>query len=225
MRKNIYILGSFVSLFACHDGDKGKDQVNKTINVSAYQKSSVDKKDTSSVEYEPNDRLDSINVVALKEDYSKGPIMFYNIDDTPWKTIEITDDFSDSAIAPYALKPEDRILVFRVIGRKNNAYSIVVNEERNIIKYLKPNIAYFNYETWQQHIIKAFSVDFSPRKNHLKAAPLDTARSLPFDKEQFYHPVEIRGDWLKVKDDNNNVGWIKWRNRKGELLIQIFYEA
>ena len=225
MRKGIYILGCVVALLACHQGSKSKKQLSKDNNAGNYQRNTQERiKDTNTVQQVSNATLDSINVVSLKEDYSKGAIQLYNHDGSIWKTFEVADNFSDNEIASYAVKPENRIMVFRVVGRKNNFYLIVVNEEKNIIKCIKPKSPYFNYETWQQHIVKAFSVDFLPKKNPLKEMPYTTAKTLPFDKEQFYHPKEIIGNWLKVKDDDNKEGWIKWRNEDGELSITIYYE-
>lgn len=223
MRKFFYIISCSFALLACYEGSINK--TGKSEGISSQMDSQSEIKHPDTVYQITNTALDSINVVALKEDYSKGAIQLYNQDGTIWKTFEVTDDFSDNSIVPSAIKPEDRIMVFIVVGRKNNLYSIIVNEDKNIVKYIKPNNPYFNYETWQQHIIKAFSVDFSPTTNPIKAEPSNTEKTLPFDKEQFYHPVEVKGDWLKVKDDDDREGWIKWRNAKGELLVQIYYEA
>jgi hypothetical protein len=168
--------------------------------------------------------LDTINVIALKENYQKGILQIYNEDGSIWKAFELNDNFSDNVIMPLAQKAENRVLVFRCIGRKDNFYSVIVNEEKNVVKYIKPHSPYFNYETWQQHIVKAFSVDFDNSKNPLKEKPLNSSRSLYFNKEHFYHPVEIKGEWLKVKDDDDKQGWIRWHNEKG-LLINLYYDA
>jgi hypothetical protein len=171
------------------------------------------------------DKLDSINVVSLKEDYSNGIIDIYNSNGQIWKSFELTDSFMSKQIIPYALKAEDRILVFRCVGRKDGIYAIIVDENKKIIKYIKDKIPYFTYDKWQTHIFKVFSVDFDNKINPLKKEPLMNSVILPRDEEQFYHPVEIKGNWLKVKDDDEKSGWIKWVDDKGQLLITLYYEA
>ena len=211
MRK--YILFCFFSFLACKEGIPKRKSLELSIDSAKNnQESTIGK-------------LDSIDIIALREDYDTGAIFLYNKDGTVWKKIEVEDNFSDSSISPFALKPEDRIMVFKVVKKTQDYYAILVNEEKNIIKYIKPNNSYFIYETWQQHILKAFSVEFSPKTNPLRIKQFDNSKPLLFDKEQFYHPVQINGDWLKVKDDNDKVGWVKWRNKKGEIIIQIYYEA
>ena len=169
--------------------------------------------------------LDKIDVISMKSGYSKGKIKIYNSDGSIWKEFEYSDNFSDPMIMPYAQKAENSILIFRVTGSDNGMYSIVVNENSGVRKYMKPNDNFFNFQTWQQNILTAFSVGFDNKKNPLKENPSDTSKTTKFDTEQFYHPVSIEGDWLKVKDDNDNLNWIKWRDEKGSLIIEIYYDA
>ncbi len=168
--------------------------------------------------------IKNIDVISLKDDYIKGSIHIYNEDGTVWKSFEFLDTFSDSEIAPFALKSDNKILIFRVVGVNKGHYSIVVNENKRLVKYFKPGNQYFLYETWQQSILKAFSVDFDSEKNPLKTEPTSKAIELPF-KDQFYYPVSIKGDWLEVKDEDDKISWIKWRDEKGSLLVGIYYDA
>jgi hypothetical protein len=169
-------------------------------------------------------KLDSINVISLKDDYSKGLIRLYNQDASLWKSFKMDDNFSDDQINPMAMEGESNILVFRVVGRSDNFYSVIVNEDNGLIKLIEPNNKFFAYETWQDHIVNAFSVEFLPKTNPLRENPSENSRTLLFEEEQFYHPMEIKGDWLRVRDEQDKEGWIKWRNEKGELLVEIFYE-
>jgi hypothetical protein len=49
-------------------------------------------------------------------------------------------------------------------------------------------------------------------------------------KEVAFHPVRIKGEWLKVSwdvakhGDNAGSGWIKWKAEE-KLLIELFYFA
>jgi len=221
MNKQKFII-SFVTVFSIL-GCQGSIKEQEVPSEGA-KKTAVEISHTDTVQ-QSHQSIDSINVIALKEDYQKGLLQVYNEDGTIWKSFEITDNFSDDDIMPFAQKAENRVLVFRCIGRKNNYYAVVVNEDNSIIKYIKPNNPHFTYETWEQQILKVFSVDFDPKSNPLKVEPSTGAKSLLFDEEQFYHPSEIKGEWLKVKDDDDKEGWIKWRNAKGKLIINLYYDA
>lgn len=48
-----------------------------------------------------------------------------------------------------------------------------------------------------------------------------------------FHPVEVKGEWLKIKWDAtfetgkagaNSVGWVRWK-RGERLLVELFYVA
>jgi hypothetical protein len=170
-------------------------------------------------------QLPKIDVISMKSGYSEGKIIIYNSDGSKWKEFEFTDNFSDSSISPFAEKPENSLLVFRVVGEKDGMYAIKVNEKLDEIKYMKPNETFFEYQTWQQNILKAFSIEFNEAVNPLKLNPDSKSTTIPYDDEQFYHPVSIQGDWLKVKDGNNTIGWLRWRDEKGMLVIEIVYDA
>jgi hypothetical protein len=207
MKQNTLILiGAFASLLSCKNNCQEKSKQSDTS-----QKIKIVK-------------LYSFDVVALKDDYTKGKIELLNADGTIWKQFQFSDHFSDNDIQPFALKPENSLMVFKVIGRQNGLYAITVNENKNTIKYIKPNLNAFNYETWQTHIVKAFSVEFDETKNPQKSEPSENAKSL-LNKSEFFHPVLIKGDWLKIKDDNGNESWIRWRDSFGNLLINFYYDA
>ena len=220
MKNCTIILGLIATsaiMSSCHGDIKEKEATNnKTVtnNVKVYENSPQSNPQT----------LDSIDVIALKEDYQNGLLQIYNEDKTIWKSFEVSDNFSDNSIMPLAQKAENKVLVFRCIGIKNNFYSVIVNEDKNIVKYIKPNVPYFNYEKWQAHIVKVFSIDFDYRKNPLKEKPLINSKILSFSKDQLYHPIEIKGEWLKVKDDDDKESWIRWQE-KGLLIINLYYDA
>lgn len=166
-----------------------------------------------------------IGVVALKEGYKNGKLQMYNADKTVWKSFAFTDDFTDKSIAPFSMKPESRILVFRCVGKTNDMYAVVVNEDKGITKYIKQSDINFSFKTWPQHIVQVFSVDFDYKTNPIKTSPSEAAASIEYDKEEFYHPLKVEGEWLKIEDDNGKSGWIKWRDKNENLIITLYYEA
>ena len=66
----------------------------------------------------------------------------------------------------------------------------------------------------------------------MRKTPGGPVKNTDFPKEVLFEPVEIRGEWLKIRwkgmdsktqgNTRDNFGWIMWK--KAEiLLIDIFY--
>lgn len=181
--------------------------------------------DTGTVKNEQK-KLGRVDVISLKEDYEHQLLELFNESGELWKSFKVSDTFADKQIEPYAQKVENNLLVFRCVGMKGEFYKVIVNEEKKITKYLKGSSPYFNYETWPEHLLHVFSVGFDYKKNPLRAQPSANASVIKYYPDQFYHPVEFKGDWLKVKDhDDKKEGWIKWRGKDGALTIEIYYDA
>jgi hypothetical protein len=193
------------------------------------QKQSKDKEGTNNknntIKENKEKRITQIDsgVVVLRESYENGLLSLYNKDGSKWKSFELTDNFNDKSIHPYALKPENALMVFRCVTKSALFYEVIVDE--NSTKFIKKSDKNFHFETWEQHIINVFSVDFDYLKNPIKVNPINDAKELSFDKEQFYHPIKINGDWLMIKDDDEKTGWIKWKNNKGQLILTLYYDA
>jgi hypothetical protein len=232
VNKTTILFARFVIAFCILEGCQ-----QKAPRVPSYDKKLMDtvvnkndtgtanKSDTGTVNNEPK-KLGHVDVISLKEDYEHELLQLYNESGDVWRSFKVTDTFADNNIEPFAQKVENNVLVFRCVGIKGEFYKVVVNEEEKITKYLKGSSPYFNYETWPERLLHVFSVDFDYKKNPLRTQPSSKASVIKFDPDQFYHPIEVKGDWLKVKDhDDNKVGWIKWRCKDGDLMIQINYDA
>jgi hypothetical protein len=168
--------------------------------------------------------LDSISFISLKEGTYEGQFDLYNLDNTFWKSFYFGDGCCGSSIAPYSIKSDYSHLIFRVVGRTNNAYIIVADEARNIQKLFNPIDTSFNYYTWEELIFNSFAVGvYEGDTATLRSSPSYSGKVLPYDQDVRYEPVKIEGEWLKVLDENDLEGWVKWRDGKGEVLIELFF--
>jgi len=151
----------------------------------------------------------------------------YNTDTTVLKKVTFSQDMiTKYHLTPYVFNYDNYLMVFRCVGISGDFYKVIIDEHKKTEKLISIKQKYLTFETWQQHIRNhVFAVDFSPKTNPLKSDTTDSAKELPYDKDQYYQPVEIKGYWLKVKDENGKEGWIKWRNSKGKLLITNYYDA
>lgn len=164
--------------------------------------------------------------IVLKNTYQqKDWITLYNEDHSEWKSFQLTDTFNDDDIIPYMIKPDYSLLIFKFLGKENGFYKVLVNENKNTIKYIKESDPQFLYRTVEEHILSVFSVDFNEKENPLRTAPDNKASSQPMDDDSFYYPVKITGDWLMVQDDHEKKFWIKWCDEKGHLILELYYDA
>jgi hypothetical protein len=172
----------------------------------------------------PTDSL-TAGVVQLKES-AEGVLKICNSDGTVWHRIDLAkDDRIDQYVKPFSIKLDYQNLVFRCIGDMGDYYKVIVNEGTGLIKYIRHDDLHFSFSSWDKHVLSVFSVGFDPKKNPLKKMPAGDAATIPFVKDEFYLPVEIKGDWLKVKWGDvgkQEYGWIKWRSRH-LLRVELFY--
>ena len=105
------------------------------------QKQSKDKEGTNNknntIKENKEKRITQIDsgVVVLRESYENGLLSLYNKDGSKWKSFELTDNFNDKSIHPYALKPENALMVFRCVTKSALFYEVIVDENtsfRNI---------------------------------------------------------------------------------------------
>ena len=72
----------------------------------------------------------------------------------------------------------------------------------------------------REMILNSFFVGFNKGDTAtLRSSPSYFGKILPYDENLRYEPVKIKGEWLKIRDENGLVGWMRWCNSKGEVLI------
>lgn len=176
------------------------------------------------------------NIITIKDDESgfvslinaydqKSKLILYNSDQSIWQSFIFNDNFNDNSIDPYAIKPENGLLVFTCLGKKNGYYKICVDENKKIIKYIKISDSHFKYQSVADHILTVFSVDFNEVLNPLRLKPDAGSGSFPKDDHSFYYPIKVKGNWLEVTDDNKRKFWIKWCDEKRNLIVDLYYDA
>lgn len=164
--------------------------------------------------------------ITLKRTYNPAAVItLYNVDGSIWKTIKLNDTYNDTAINPTAIKPENRLLVFKCLGTEKEFYKVIADESANLAKYIKQSDPNFMYETTQAHILTVFSVEFNEHNNPLRLFPTEQAKAVQINKNSFYYPIEIQDNWLKVEDDEGQQFWIKWSDKRGNLILNLYYDA
>jgi len=134
-------------------------------------------------------------------------------------------------IDPYTMKLENNLLVFRCVAQDQQSYQVIADEDSGLLKDVSRADTNFVFESWEKNILHAFSVNFDKEKKPVKERPDSTSKNVSSiaNEDDIYVPVEIKGDWIKLKWGNvfeerpvYTFGWVRWR--AGEmLLIDINY--
>ncbi len=175
-------------------------------------------------------------LVALSDKYSKNDfVRFYNEDGSLWYEFTFYYDDSDGKFEyanenfnPFAFHPDNFLLALKSTGEDGKRYEVVVNEETGLKKFVNKDDPVLKFVTWEEHLLKAFAVDFNKNENTLRETPGGELKKVDLAEKVSVHPVEVKGEWLKVEWDNpdktKNNGWVKWKENE-RLLIEIFYFA
>lgn len=139
-------------------------------------------------------------------------------------TINVFDK-SEKLLKQIIITDENEVLALKCLSKVNSFYKVELEDKS--IGFIPRSEKEVSFQTWEEHILSVFSVGFDEANNPLLENPTENADKVYYDKNEFYHPSQIIGEWLQVKwgsASNWEYGWIKWK--KGEkLLIELFYFA
>ncbi|HEY7184393.1 MAG TPA: hypothetical protein VIC84_23355 [Blastocatellia bacterium] len=188
----------------------------------------------------------TIGVVTLndkRQDDPKSTVQIFNEDGGIWYEFSFYDDNPDHPFdhsrkdfEPFAFHLDYFLLAFKCVGEDANRYEVIVNETTGLRKFIKKSDNTFKLQTWEDHILSLFAVDFDRAKNRLRNAPTIHAALVSASEDAFFHPVKIEGNWLKVSWDvsetegvkNTKVkkkigyGWVKWKEGNN-IIIELYY--
>jgi len=147
-------------------------------------------------------------------------------------------DPSREDFRPFAFHLDYFLLVLKCVGEDANRFEVIVNEKTGLKKFVRKNDRAFKYQTWEDHVLDQFAVDFDESNNPLRSMLSMHARLVQAPKDVFFHPVKIERNWLRVRWDVSETegvkstrgkkkigyGWIKWKEGNN-LIIELLYFA
>ena len=155
------------------------------------------------------------------------PITIYDDSGKLIKKFVFSDDFDrNRVIKPLLSWAEYLLLIFNYLGEDEKYYKVVIDEKKQQVGYILKNDKQFRYESWPEHIVTLPTVDFNRNENPLRSGPNEKSALVKAPaKVEFYYPKKVVGDWLKVVWDTprKGAGWVKWKDKHNDLLIQRFY--
>jgi len=128
---------------------------------------------------------------------------------------------------PYAFHIEYSLLMFKCTGEDKDKFKVVVNERTGLEKYIRKD-KFWILRDWQDHLIHSVaSIDFDIKTNPIKTSPDDEKEHVKVgaDIDPVIQPIEIIGDWLKIKyweNDIEKAGWIKWKINN-QIIVTLYY--
>ena len=180
----------------------------------------------------------TIGVLTLNSPVHKknSQLRFFNKDGSLWYQYSFYGDAgvpssTRADFQPFAFHPDYFLLVVKCVRRHVDRWEVVVNEATGLTKLVRVEDRNLKFETWGDHILKLFAVNFDQAVNPVRTAPSSRRNSIHLADKMIYQPVQIRGYWLRIRavSPNNErlrsdirTGWIKWRDAKN-LLIEPFY--
>ena len=189
---------------------------------------------------------DALNIASTKgvvvlNKFEKGDsVRFYNDDGSVWYEFSFFYDDSDGKFdfpnndfRPFAFHPDYFLLVLRCTETSDRFLQVVVNEETGSKKYVKADDPVLKLQTWEEFVLKVFSVKFDKKANPILETPNGRVKTILIPGDANFRPVETDGEWLKIRWDaagqtgkrkQDATGWIRWK-KAGILQVGFSYFA
>lgn len=228
--KFIYLFG-LISVLSCNQ----KKSDNKTSNESPFTRNTELNVDSTSSEMKRSIIGGSIGVVSVTDNITeKDTIRLFDKDGKLWYKFSFfyddsngKFDYPNENFDPLSFHPDNFLLMMEVADASKNRYEVKVNQKNNLTKYLEKNQDFLLFQSWEEHIISTPFVSFNESTNPILQKPSGNPIDSHYNKDGFFQPVEINGDWLQIKWGSGSsweYGWIRWK--KGDKLqIDLDYLA
>jgi len=140
--------------------------------------------------------------------------------------LNIRKNNNNEDFKPWAFEPGIGVFTIRCIAESENDYTIVANEEENIVKRLKKHKC-FKFETVEEHVVnRLVGTDFS--LNPIRENPNDDSQIIDINNldAELIVSIERKGDWIKIENSETNevLGWIRWK-KDDRFMIWMYYSV
>lgn len=124
--------------------------------------------------------------------------------------------------------PEYGIFILKCETYKNGSYDVKIGNSLAKINFDKYS-SYLTFKTPEQFVMEGYP---NPTENNpLRTEPSQDSKIIHDFLEFTYISVEVKGDWLKIRDDKDCysgekpsekdiIGWVRWR-KDGKLILDV----
>ena len=128
---------------------------------------------------------------------------------------------------PATLHLDYHLLELSVQSRNQGWLKVVVDEQTDRTLWIREGRD-VRFVSWLSTMRSAFSVVRTNQKmNQLRIKPLSNSRALRLRGKDCFKVERMRGEWIRVAQQSHcgesagQVGWVRWRDNRGCLLIYI----
>ena len=245
MRQSFFTIVMMLSFLACGQKQTPTEKISETIQ-STIPEDTIENIETNHVgpkcSYENSVSNLGVGLIIAPETFE---VFDDSLLTKKFSTINMYKDENKINFCSFFYKPDYGIMHFVCIEENAKSYKVLTGPYEH--EFLPKTKAY-EFKTWEQYILGSFGVRREIKggsEQQLKEQPLEDSKDLEIPEgHELYCPMEMKGDWIKVKYDcfyntENNphegqpcstyidkcdkplTGWIKWRIQN-ELLIGIF---
>jgi hypothetical protein len=126
--------------------------------------------------------------------------------------------------------PEYGLFIIKCLGlNEEGFYKVEVNNDIMFINKNKYQDV-LNHKSPEKYVLESKPYLYNNDDTTLREQPNDSSKVIENYKDHLYISIEIKGDWLKVKNDDKCfikmppqdeiVGWVRWR-KNGEIIIDV----
>ncbi len=232
----ICLLSTLLTSQAC-SAEVANTQVPPSNGTEANRNEERRDPNETTVQADTTSIKDTKGLIVLSKKYGKGDfVRLYNEDGSPWYEFSFYyEQIGDGKFpenenfAPFAFHPDYFVLALKCVGEDESRYEVIVNEKTGLRKFVKKSDPALKFETWEDHILKAFAVGFDRKENALRDGPGGNVKNADLPEDATFCPVQVDGDWLRVSWDTSKKagkvdksGWVKWKENN-RILVALFY--
>ncbi|MDH5398072.1 MAG: hypothetical protein OEX02_08000 [Cyclobacteriaceae bacterium] len=231
----------FVILFGCVSRENKTDKDLLKRDSIAFQQEDADLdaqpvgqeedkilKGYVKVHFRPDINLEFVSVDSLdKIEFNQDTVIINNV-----KYHYVDDEGTgEYDIESYFYYPESGNFILICTALKNGKYEVHMN---GITFTVDRNSQFITYMDTDTFILSADYIT-STDKQPIRESPEENSRAIENHKEYVFHPLEIKGNWLKVEDDKDCyftepsetdiVGWIKCKDKEGNLILKLGFSC
>ena len=157
-------------------------------------------------------------------------LRFYNDTNLKMFSFRAEGEKSYFELNPERHKLDYSLFDLAVKSRRNGWLEVIVGEQKNETLWLKEGKA-VQFKVWLRDMKESFAVGSKDSKsNPLRAEPNANAKEIHFAGIDCFKVKDMKGDWIQVELQNHCSeapeqsvsGWLRWRDKNGCLLVEIF---
>lgn len=133
-------------------------------------------------------------------------------------------------LSPKAHKLDYSLFELPVKNKRNGWLEVVVDEQPGKTLWVQESKA-VRFVDWLAFMQKAFAVERrSVKGNPLRIEPNSNEREVKFESRDCFKVEGMQGDWIRVIQQDHCAGasshsirgWLRWRDDRGCLLVNIY---